>query len=163
MSRTTSQPVLFRRGLQIPVLREKQIARAFFSREEYGSENQQPLAYQWGIGGRLACVLWKNGKTAAYLPDSYHLLLREPPCMYVVEALQLAFAHHDAYLSDKIMAPSASAEGRFARKFPNWGWTVEGCVRAVGGLALVGNRVCVAVVLGAHTDRVYTVAKKGVF
>lgn len=58
----------------------------------------------------LACALWKSGKTVVYLPDSYHLLLREPPCMYVVGALQLAFAHQDAYLSNKIMALSASAE-----------------------------------------------------
>ena len=40
----------------------------------------------------LACVLWKNGKTIVYLPDCCHLLLQEPPCMCVVEALQLAIA-----------------------------------------------------------------------
>ena len=89
------------------------------------------------------------------------MLVRNSYKVRAVTALALALALTHTWVpraewrpvtSRFVPGPSDSRCGALA-----WdGWTVEGCVRAVGGLALVGSRGCVAVVLGAHTDHVYS-------
>src|SRR5882757_4237208 len=52
----------------------------------------------------------RNAARLAGKPPGPALPLRNTACIYVVQALQLAFAHQDAYLSNEIMALSVSAK-----------------------------------------------------
>jgi hypothetical protein len=52
----------------------------------------------------------RNAARPAGKPPGPAWPLRNTACMYVAQALQLAFAHQDAYLSNEIMALSVSAK-----------------------------------------------------
>ena len=61
----------------------------------------------------LVCLLKKQGTIVVYLPDCYELLMAEPPCLYVLTALFMAF-HNDMHLAKEI---SNLAQGVLAKDY----------------------------------------------